>query len=70
MEASATITEPRKRQAKKKAPKKRKYSKAGLLLKRVQEQNRKIITVVVYDLLDANLAAILQKKEKEYRENP
>ena len=51
-------------------PEKRKeYTAEGILLKAVQTECRDLIKVLIYYLIDADLALVLRKREKAYRNN-
>ena len=46
------------------------YNAEGMLLKAVQKECRDLITVLIYYLVDPDLALVLRKREKAYRVNP
>ena len=46
------------------------YSQVGLLVKATQDQNRACIRVVIYDLIDKDMATALRRRESEYRRTP
>ena len=42
----------------------------GLLVKDLQETNRQFITVMIYYLIDENIAVMCREREEEYRDKP
>ena len=63
--ASATRTTPTPLTARAKQ-----YNAEGILLKAVQKECRDLITVLIYYLVDPDLALVLRKREKAYRNQP